>query len=508
MRSLGIMMRTLLVAFLFGFASASLSGPLLPFSADHPVTICPFNSSQPSPPSFTERGCNPRKLGNLDPQNTAFWVLLEFDWDTQPADIKTPYGLYLFAKASSEVHLNGQLIGQNGKPAADATEVAGKMDVVFAIPQALLQRSNNRLVVLLSAQHSLVHLDYPIHFLGMGQFGDPRQYVQRYRELGLILTGAFIIGLLFFLRLGWRHQERHTYRLFAILCLIAALQLGAELLRGVFTYPYPWHDIRLLIITALSLGFGILILLHVSMHVVRRHAVHWIYTGILLSVLAVMFAPGFDVKTTAGVFVPLLVSVVQLLMTWLKRHERRILQWFLVQLTITGIIVVTAGNFHEILHFLIIAAFLGYLFGQHAHNYQTQQQNMAEDRLLIAKLEYKLAQNAQAKTSMKLKITTGDITEFLNVTDIAYGKAASDYVELHLTDSREKLYTGTLKQLQAALPETFIRVHRSYLVNLNEVTAMGSENTSKVLHLSNGQKAPVSRRLVPAVRESLLQVAT
>lgn len=59
------------------------------------------------------------------------------------------------------------------------------------------------------------------------------------------------------------------------------------------------------------------------------------------------------------------------------------------------------------------------------------------------------------------------------------------------------------QQLELALPSIFVKTHRSYLTNLNEVVSLESDNNQSNLKLTNGASVPVSRRLVPSVRATL-----
>nr|WP_196139578.1 LytTR family DNA-binding domain-containing protein [Aliikangiella sp. G2MR2-5] len=87
--------------------------------------------------------------------------------------------------------------------------------------------------------------------------------------------------------------------------------------------------------------------------------------------------------------------------------------------------------------------------------------------------------------------------------DIFYCKASGDYVELYLKDKQMKLFSGSLKKLESELPSTFLRVHRSYLVNLDQVQSLISEAGGGNLIMSNDEQVPVSRRLMPSVRSAV-----
>lgn len=519
------------------FAQNSLKVIPLPYST--PVKVCDFempfiptDTAKPVP-DFDGPHCRSSEFWRIDPQNKNLWVEILFNKPVSWEQLPKPYGLYFFAKASSSVYLNGVFLGDNGVPGfttgelpqdggltspdkLSKSEIPGKLDVAFHIPDDLMQEGQNQLVLNLSAQHSLIALKRPLHFIGFAQFGEPRQMVQRYSMLGLMLLGAFVIGALYF---GMLSIAEHSYGnplIFSALCVLVALQLTAELLRGLVSYSYPLHDIRLMFITACSFGFGITLLAYSAWRVSTQYALHWIYIGVFITAVTIMFAHGFDAKTTAGIFIPLLLSSLQLLLAWRTSKETRILRWLAVQVFVLLTIVLTTSTFHEIVYFLIMAALLLYLVVQQAMDYRQQQAQMQNDRTHIAKLEYKLEQNAQSKLSSKLEIANGGKVEFIQTCDIAYGKAAGDYVELFMLDLGQKLYSGSLKQLEEQLPSTFVRVHRSYLVNLDLVVALNGSNSAKdlplgehpgsSLSLTNHQKVPVSRRLLPMVRETLKSV--
>jgi DNA-binding LytR/AlgR family response regulator len=77
---------------------------------------------------------------------------------------------------------------------------------------------------------------------------------------------------------------------------------------------------------------------------------------------------------------------------------------------------------------------------------------------------------------------------------------------VYFEGGQTKLYNGGLTQLESELPPTFLRVHRSHIVNTAFVSAL-ERDASGVgkLVLSNGAEAPVSRRIMPKVRNALEQ---
>ena len=85
--------------------------------------------------------------------------------------------------------------------------------------------------------------------------------------------------------------------------------------------------------------------------------------------------------------------------------------------------------------------------------------------------------------------------------DVFYCQASGDYVEIDL-QSRELLFSGSLKGIAEQLLTIFVRVHRSYVVNLDKVTSLKRDGENGYLILSNDTQIPVSRRMMPQVRET------
>jgi two-component system response regulator AgrA len=55
----------------------------------------------------------------------------------------------------------------------------------------------------------------------------------------------------------------------------------------------------------------------------------------------------------------------------------------------------------------------------------------------------------------------------------------------------------SLKELDAILPETFVRCHRSFVVNLNQVREVNK--SEHLLHLDSGRTVEASQRNLPEV---------
>ncbi len=95
------------------------------------------------------------------------------------------------------------------------------------------------------------------------------------------------------------------------------------------------------------------------------------------------------------------------------------------------------------------------------------------------------------KAEGKITIPQQDGFLVLDVADILYGKADDNYTEIHL-ENKKILVSKTLKYFEEALSEfAFARIHKTYLVNINEIVKYRRGKGGSVV-LSNGKELLVS----------------
>lgn len=87
-------------------------------------------------------------------------------------------------------------------------------------------------------------------------------------------------------------------------------------------------------------------------------------------------------------------------------------------------------------------------------------------------------------------------------------RADGEYSEIRLQCGRTELHDKPLSRLEQVLPSTFVRCHRSWLVNLDHVDSLVASTGSRYsLTLRDGSSVPVGRSQVGALR-ALLHVVT
>ena len=104
----------------------------------------------------------------------------------------------------------------------------------------------------------------------------------------------------------------------------------------------------------------------------------------------------------------------------------------------------------------------------------------------------------------KLVISTRKYFYLLNPDDIYYLKADSNYCNIVLKDNKPILSSKTLKHYASLLEDfPFIRVHGSYLVNINKIHLLEKKGDLRVI-LDNGTNIPVSRGYKDSVVTEIL----
>jgi two-component system, LytTR family, response regulator len=113
---------------------------------------------------------------------------------------------------------------------------------------------------------------------------------------------------------------------------------------------------------------------------------------------------------------------------------------------------------------------------------------------LPAPAELTAASRPVGQFAERLVVKDGTRVTLIPVAKLDYAEAQDDYVAL-ASEGRKHLKQQTIASLEAALnPKQFVRVHRSYVVNLERVARIEPYGKdSRVAVLSSGVRLPVSR---------------
>lgn len=121
-----------------------------------------------------------------------------------------------------------------------------------------------------------------------------------------------------------------------------------------------------------------------------------------------------------------------------------------------------------------------------------EQQNSLSKKDVSEQL-LQIAANSPTQNN-RVVVKNGSKIKIIPVTDILYLEAADDYVKVY-TQEGAFLKNKTMGYFEETLdPALFVRAHRSYIINVHEVTRIDqNEKDSHIALLKSGTKIPVSR---------------
>jgi len=90
----------------------------------------------------------------------------------------------------------------------------------------------------------------------------------------------------------------------------------------------------------------------------------------------------------------------------------------------------------------------------------------------------------------------------IKIEDIKYIKGAGIYTELFLRDGGKEIHNKSLENLDMLLPDSFERIHKSYLVEMTSAKMIIVEPGSKYsLEMQNGERLPIGRTRYKGLQE-------
>ena len=133
--------------------------------------------------------------------------------------------------------------------------------------------------------------------------------------------------------------------------------------------------------------------------------------------------------------------------------------------------------------------------------FENKTQESSAQRKLTLLLENLNVNDQQVR---KIAFPTVEGFELIHANQILYCRADSNYCTIKKIDSSTKMAARTLKYVEEILPaNSFKRIHKSYVLNLNYVVRY--HKTNKEVELTNGEKLPVSFRKEEEFIHAILQ---
>jgi DNA-binding LytR/AlgR family response regulator len=297
--------------------------------------------------------------------------------------------------------------------------------------------------------------------------------------------------------------KRKTALIFSILCGFAASQLIVETSKALLDYSYPFHDVRLILITFLSTGFGLFIAIHIFRTFTNRFALTAVVAVVISTVISVILANGYDGKAEAGMLAPIAISMIYVAWSAYQGQPRAFLH-FLFLLGFIIAILAFPTLFLDSLFFFLVAALLLFLFIEQGLKLAKETKELRLEAARVSQLEFALEQADERAEASEINVKSAGRIERLTTDQIGHCRGVDGYTEIILMNGRKLLHSATLTEMEKAVPATFLKVHRSYLVNTSFVQSLDRDpaGTGRLI-LTDGSEIPISRRIMPKVRKAL-----
>jgi LytTR family transcriptional regulator, CO-responsive transcriptional regulator RcoM len=114
------------------------------------------------------------------------------------------------------------------------------------------------------------------------------------------------------------------------------------------------------------------------------------------------------------------------------------------------------------------------------------------------------AEAAPPRPFFKVPVSMKDRVVLLDVDQVAFLRAEGHYSHVH-TATKRFFCNLPLSQLETRLPDRFVRVHRSYIVNIARASGVSNRDNQLMIAIEGepAHEIPVSRNNAPRLRELL-----
>jgi two-component system response regulator LytT len=117
-----------------------------------------------------------------------------------------------------------------------------------------------------------------------------------------------------------------------------------------------------------------------------------------------------------------------------------------------------------------------------------------KNRLIKAFERMERIDNISDHVTKMLVVRNQGRLQIVPVEQVNYLQGAGDYVEIHLQDGSSLLHSKSLETLTKILPDSFVRIHKSYITDLHRITNLRIYGGGKYeCELTDGTILPVSR---------------
>lgn len=315
-----------------------------------------------------------------------FWVRCGITFDDR-IDLLDHKGIHMISLGSYEAYWDGVLIHENGKIADNKeNEIEGQGISQILIPDSLCQIGPHVLALRLSNYHSKPNTIDSWNTFNVEEFYYSRKKGLQVTALMYVLGGCFLLVSLYYLLLFIQEKRDLKTLLFSAICMLFFTLLIFEYLKLNWSYPYSFHNLRLLTIGSLTglIAFVVPWFLCLHLDIPRRR----IFLSVLffaIITIAFFIDISFDEATLLMSAIMLLSSIaLSAYAYWLKRKgSLLILAAFLL---VTAINSFSNLNIENLLYSYDINLFLSFMILVLAILYSLSQQRKEQQEAYEASL--------------------------------------------------------------------------------------------------------------------------
>jgi DNA-binding LytR/AlgR family response regulator len=127
-----------------------------------------------------------------------------------------------------------------------------------------------------------------------------------------------------------------------------------------------------------------------------------------------------------------------------------------------------------------------------------------EERLRKALDRFDNHHAAQYRGVKYLSIRRPGGIRLVDIRDIKYVKGADVYTEIYLRNDGKELHDKTLNELSRLLPENFVRIHKSFIVDVNAIKNLDIQGGGRyAVELGSQEVLPVGRKRYNELKKKL-----
>lgn len=163
---------------------------------------------------------------------------------------------------------------------------------------------------------------------------------------------------------------------------------------------------------------------------------------------------------------------------------------------------VVAGSFHTI----IVSAYTDRAITAFAYGVIDFVAKPFDEERLFQAFRRAMANAQKTGGAIKyLAVKKAGNIRLIDINELHYIKGAGIYSELHLRNGKQELHDKSLETLEQLLPSSFERIHKSYIVPLNQAEKILVEPGARYsLLLANGEMLPIGRSRYKELKEKMI----